>query len=238
MFNFIGIGSAFNTRLGNTSAFIKKGNSLFLIDCGGTTFHRIQELDLLKGIENLYIAITHTHPDHIGSLGEVIFYAYYILNIKPTIFYPRKSLLKDILTNIGVENIMYNLSSSNAVTIEDKKLGQLGIEFINVSHVSTIPAYGIMVKYNDKLFYYSGDSNDIDKKIIDKLISGEIYRVYQDTSGLDYKDSNHLSLKKLCEKVPNNIRNKVFCMHLDKHIDKDEIKCNGFSVVKIFKENL
>lgn len=238
MFNFIGIGSAFNTKLGNTSAFIKRGNSLFLIDCGNTVFQRIQQLGLLEGIENLYISITHTHPDHIGSLGEVIFYCYYILKIKPTIFYPRKTLLKDILSNLGVENQMYILSATNKVTIEDKRLGQLSLEFIPVNHVSTIPSYGLIIGYNDKLYYYSGDSNDIDKKIVDKLINGEIYRIYQDTSGLDYKDNNHLSLKKLCEKVPSNIRNKVFCMHLDRYINKDDIKCNGFNVVKIFKEDI
>ena len=77
MLNFIGTGSAFNTELGNTSAFVKKNNSLLLIDCGGTVFHRFQELNIFEGLENLYIIITHTHPDHVGSLGEVIFYSYY-----------------------------------------------------------------------------------------------------------------------------------------------------------------
>jgi len=32
MLNFIGIGSAFNTKLGNTSAFIRKQGSMLLID--------------------------------------------------------------------------------------------------------------------------------------------------------------------------------------------------------------
>ena len=59
MLNFLGTGSAFNTEKGNTSAFIKKDNSLLLIDCGGTVFHRLQELNLLDGVENLYIVVTH-----------------------------------------------------------------------------------------------------------------------------------------------------------------------------------
>ena len=54
MLNFIGVGSAFNTELGNNSAFIKKQNSLILVDCGGTVFHKLQELNILDGLENLY----------------------------------------------------------------------------------------------------------------------------------------------------------------------------------------
>ena len=102
MINFIGMGSAFNTELGNTSAFVKKNDSLILIDCGGTVFHKLQKLNMLDGLKNLYILITHTHPDHVGSLGDVIFYSYYILKHKPTIFFPQKELIESFLTSIGV----------------------------------------------------------------------------------------------------------------------------------------
>ena len=116
---FLGIGSAFNTELGNTSAFLKKNNSLLLIDCGGTVFHRLQELSLLEELENLYIVITHTHPDHVGSLGEVIFYSYYILKHKPNIFFPNKELIERFLDSIGVTSEMYNLNSLDVVDFND-----------------------------------------------------------------------------------------------------------------------
>ena len=142
MINFIGMGSAFNTELGNTSAFVKKNDSLILIDCGGTVFHKLQKLNMLDGLKNLYILITHTHPDHVGSLGDVIFYSYYILKHKPTIFFPQKELIESFLTSIGVSAEMYNLYSNNAEDIKDMQLGNFSINFMHVSHVDTIPTYG------------------------------------------------------------------------------------------------
>lgn len=233
MLNFIGIGSAFNTQLGNTSAFIKKGASLLLIDCGGTVFHRLQELNILQELKKLYIVITHTHPDHVGSLGEVIFYAYYILGYKPTVFFPNSEQMKIFLTSIGVSQEMYLLESSNKVEIIDENLGEINIEFLPVSHVKTIPAYSFVFRRAEGAFYYSGDSSSIDNDIITRLKSGELDRLYQDTCGLDYEGNNHMSLRKLKEIIHPDLRNKVYCMHLDQHIDQKEIVGQGFNAVMI-----
>jgi ribonuclease BN (tRNA processing enzyme) len=235
MLDFIGIGSAFNTELGNTSAFAKNNNSVLLIDCGGTVFHRLQELNLFDGLKKIYIIITHTHPDHVGSLGEVVFYSYYILKRRPTIFFPKKELIEGFLSSIGVSAEMYNLNSFEMIDVNDSDLGEFSIEFLPVSHVDTIPAYGFVMKLNEKSFYYSGDANDISSKVINKILDGEINRVYQDTCGVDYEGNNHLSLRKLCHIVPQEFRYKVYCMHLDKHIIEKEIKENGFNVVEIYK---
>lgn len=238
MLNFIGSGSAFNTGMGNTSAFVKQNSSLLLIDCGGTVFHRLQELNLLDGVENLYIIITHTHPDHVGSLGEVIFYSYYILKQIPTIFFPNKELIESFLTSIGVSSEMYKLNGVEIfeiIDIDDMKLGKFSIEFLPVSHVDTIPACGFIMRLNDKSFYYSGDANNISFSVVNRIMSGEIDRIYQDTCGLDYQGNNHLSLKKLCSIVQPGYRNKIYCMHLDKHITSKEIRDNGFNVVEVYK---
>ena len=235
MLNFIGNGSAFNTELCNTSAFVKQDSSLLLIDCGGTVFHRLQELNLFDGLENLYIIITHTHPDHVGSIGEVIFYSYYILKHIPTIFFPNNGLLEGFLTSIGVSAEMYKLISSERIDVKDTQLGALNIEFLPVSHVDTIPAYGFIMKLDGKVFYYSGDANNIRNKVINRILSGEINWVYQDTCGLDYEGNNHLSLRKLCHIVPQGFRDKFYCMHLDKHITEEEIRENGFNVAEIYE---
>ena len=227
---FIGTGSAFNTELGNTSAFIKNHNSILLIDCGGTVFHRIQELNLFDKLENLYIIITHTHPDHVGSLGDIIFYSYYILKITPIIFFPNKEVLEKFLSSIGVNKEIYLIVSNNSSTISDIHLGNIDIEFSPVSHVDTIPSYGFVLKSGSNSIYYSGDSNLINNKILEKFYSNEINIIYHDTCGLDYVGNAHLSLNKLSKIIPKEFRSRVYCMHLDKHICPQEILNTGFNI--------
>jgi hypothetical protein len=131
---------------------------------------------------------------------------------------------------------MYKLNSFERIAVNDAQIGEFSIEFLPVSHVDTIPAYGFTIRLNGRVFYYSGDANDISKIALEKLKNGQIYRIYQDTCGLDYEGNSHLSLRRLCEIIPQELRNKVYCMHLDKHIKEKEIQNNGFNVVKIYEE--
>lgn len=232
---FIGIGSAFNTQLGNTCAFIKKNNSLVLIDCGATVFSRLQELGFLDELKNIYIVITHTHSDHIGSIGDIVLYSHYILKQKANIYFPDKKLIEGVLKGLGVKNETYNLNNLETVIVNNMDIGNFTIEFTQSSHVKTIPSYSFIMKLKDTAFYYSGDSNNISKEIIDKLKGGEISKIYQDTCGLDYDENSHLSLRKLCDAIPKELRSKVYCMHLDKEITNKEIEDNGFNVAEIYK---
>lgn len=232
MLKFIGIGSAFNTRLGNNSAFIKEGQEMLLIDCGGTVFQGLQQLDLLQGISKLKIMITHTHPDHIGSLGEVIFYCYYILKIKVEVFYPNEALIKSYLHIIGVTEDMYALNGNCEVNFELNGLGLIRAQWVQQVHVDTIPAYGFILNTEKQKLYYSGDSSQIPDEIIEKLENGELDVIYQDSCGLNYEGNAHLYLYKLADKIQLQYRKQVYCMHLDQHIKMDEIRELGFNVVE------
>ncbi|ERJ13095.1 MBL fold metallo-hydrolase [Haloplasma contractile] len=191
MFNFLGIGSAFNTNLGNTSCYIKEKDSLLLVDCGGTVFHEIRKKDLFDGINNIHIIITHTHPDHIGSLGEVIFYAYYLLQIKTKIYYPNYKLINQLFSCIGVKDEMFEVYDHKSLEIQDLNLGRPKLSFIPVFHLETVDAFSFIIERDNKKIYYSGDSNRIPEQVLSSFKEGKIDVLYQDTCGLDYDGNAH-----------------------------------------------
>jgi Cft2 family RNA processing exonuclease len=223
MLNFLGTGSAFNTALGNNSGFLNLDKDLLIIDCGGMVFHRIQKLKLLDNINELYVIITHTHPDHVGSLGDLIFYNYYILNRKVNIIFPEKELLNTYLKSIGVLECMYNLYTKTPDT------APFTLNIIRVKHVDTIPAFGFTFKSSEDNFYYSGDANDIPENILEAFFRCEIDKIYQDTCGTDYSGNAHLFIDKLERLIPIEYRSRVFCMHLDVAINLQKLEKLGFN---------
>lgn len=225
---FVGIGSAFNTKLFNTSSYFKKEDNLFLIDCGGTVFRRLQELNLIQGVKKTYIIITHTHPDHVGSLGDLIFYCNYILKHKPMIISPNKEGVEKVLASVGVNNTLYHFENSEKVTLQDNEFGQINIEFVKVTHSKSMLTYGFIINIDDENIYYSADCNSISDYVFNKFKAGEINKVYQDTCGADYPGNGHMSLNKLKEKIPKEFRSKVYCMHLDENISEEQIRSAGF----------
>jgi phosphoribosyl 1,2-cyclic phosphodiesterase len=232
MLKFVGTGSAFNTKPGNNSSFIRRQHSLLLIDCGGTVFCRLQELNLLDDLDHLHIIITHTHPDHIGSLGDIIFYAFYTLHLKPVILFPERELLTNLLEYLGVTASMYELYSDVELSLDDWALTGAALRFIRVPHVETIPAFGFIFKFEGKCFYYSGDANNIPGEIIEMFRKGELNWLYQDVSGIDYEGNVHLSLRKLVDLIPPELRNRVYCMHHDQSLDKEQVLSYGLNFVE------
>lgn len=237
MLNFIGCGSAFNTELGNNGAFIKKDNVLFLIDCGSSTFGRIQKLNLLQEVEHICVLLTHTHSDHVGSLGDLILYGYYSMGklFEPsvTVFAPYDLKIKHLLKMMGVEGNTYKLiqfSESAGFHYDD-----FHIRFtpVTVKHVEELNCFGYIIHYNNKVIYYSGDSNMIPESILTAFENGEFDLFYQDTCKADYEGNVHLSLRKLDELIEFNLRDKVYCMHLDNGFNKVEAQELGFNVVSL-----
>lgn len=233
MLKFIGLGSAFNTTLANTSAYIRKDDSMILIDCGGTTFHRLGELKLLDGLKQLNIIITHTHPDHVGSLGDVVFYVYYVLNIIPKIHFPKADWMKTLLKYMGVKPDMFEMVNALEVSVPCDEIDFKRLRFIPVPHSSTLPAFGFSYMIAGKQYFYSGDSSGIPESVMNDLKSQKLEAIYQDTCGLDYDGNVHLSINKLCELIPEELRKKVNCIHHDSFLDLDEVRALGFTVPEV-----
>ncbi|AMO25882.1 metal-dependent hydrolase [Bacillus phage Deep Blue] len=241
MFNFIGCGSAFNTKLGNNSAYIKEDGILFMIDCGSANFDRIMRSDLLEGVEDIVVLMTHTHPDHVGSLGDLIFYSYFCMGqVKVpnlTVYAPYDMKISKLLQGMGVERECYRLvqfDNSNEYPPGFRKDGfHIKFSVVPTRHVPEILCYGYLITYKGKTIYYSGDSNHISPYILRKFKDGEIDYFYQDTCQADYEGNVHLSLRKLSELIrPWDKPEKVYCMHLDVGFNREQAEGYGFNVVQ------
>src|SRR5699024_6219413 len=112
MLKFIGNGSAFNTVNGNNSAYYKEESSLFMIDCGSDVFKKVVKSDLLDGVDNIHILITHSHADHTGSLADLILYSYFSMEerfkIKINVYSIGATKVRELLSLMGVTENHYN----------------------------------------------------------------------------------------------------------------------------------
>lgn len=50
---------------------------MLLIDCGETTFSTIKQKNVLQDVEQVFVVITHTNSDHIGSLSSLALFCYF-----------------------------------------------------------------------------------------------------------------------------------------------------------------
>ncbi|WP_097028318.1 MBL fold metallo-hydrolase [Clostridium peptidivorans] len=229
--SFLGRGSAFNTEEGNSSAYIKHNDKLLLIDCGESIFERIKRKKLLETCKDITILITHLHSDHVGSLSSLIFYCYYMLNKKVSIIYPSPYALKSLFSIMNNKENMFNLIESNEnVRIS---LGDIEVMPVKVSHSKEMDCYGYFIYYNNKTIYYSGDSNNIEENTLSLFKNGKIDELYQDTCYPDYKGSGHLSISKLSNLIPEDLREKVYCIHIDGNELIESATDLGFNIVAV-----
>lgn len=231
MLQFIGTGSAFNYKLGNNSAYVKKGSTLFLIDCGSTTFSRLQKYNILDNIKHTNVLITHLHPDHVSSLGDLIFYCYFILKIKPYIYTPCEQDLISLLDIMGVNRKIYTVINASEDFCLSNDDVVMNISSVKAVHVENLKCYSYIIKYNNKSIYYSGDASEIDSKILCDLNNGKFDYFYQDTFMGEAIGIPHMLFENLCEQIDSNIRYKVYCMHLDEEFDSTLAISKGFKVV-------
>lgn len=234
MLKFIGIGSAFNHAELDNAAYIKKGRELLLIDCGSDIFKALLSKGILEGIDQIYMVVTHLHPDHIGSLGNLIFYNSLVLKIKPLqIFYPDQTSLQQLLTLQDVNPEFYKLYTTFAdMPLSSSEFSQYTIKALPQQHRGLTNAYGYLFTTEKETFFYSGDSKTIPKEILEMLFNGWLDVLYQDISSHDHENIPHLSYKRLLELIPEPFRFKVYCMHLDSAFSMEEAIKAGFNVAQ------
>lgn len=232
---FLGRGAAFNPKEGNTSAYFLENNQLFLIDCGESIFERIINKKILNNIETINVIITHTHSDHVGSLGSLISYSYYKLHKPINIIVPNnykfKKNLKNLLNIFGCGKNKFTFIDEKNYDNKYKSFEK--VRFIKTVHSKNLICYSIIFYTNKGIIFYSGDTNDLNNII--KLISSnnKIDKIYIDTTTENYSGNVHLYIGDLQKVIPKQLIEKIYCMHLNDTNNIEMIKEFGFNAVEI-----
>ena len=230
---FLGKGAAFYPVLGNTSAYFIYDKNLFLIDCGESVFKKVYEKDLFSEIDNIYVFITHTHSDHIGSLSSLILYCSHKIDIKTKIVIPKENKyldsIKNILDSMGVDKSDYEFV--NDVDLDNKFDVFDNIRYVETTHCDDMTSYSIIFEKDNGVIYYSGDTNELDT--VKSIINGDknIIKIYIETCS--ERLYSHIYYEDLLEVIPKNLRDRVYCMHLDTLDLVDKLEENGFRIVEV-----
>lgn len=223
---FLGCGSAFNPVLGNTSAYFTRENSLFLIDAGESVFKNLFEKELLKEYEEIYILITHAHADHVGSLASIISYTYYVLEKKVVVIHPNDTLI-GLLKKMGVGQETYVYEQKERLTVNG-----IVIDAVTVKHAADMECFGYIIQIQDDRIFYSGDSYELPRKVVEEFMDGRIQLIYQDTAEFETGRLSHCPLKTLEKEIPAEHRNRVYCMHFTNDFT-EKISEKGFRYVEV-----
>ncbi len=236
--SFLGRGSAFNPNEGNTSAFFIEGRELFLIDCGENIFGRLLESRVLEGITAIYLFITHTHSDHVGSLGSLISYAHYKLKVPFKIVLPNRDRFV-----LGIRQILegYDCYEGKYSIVDEKSLDNKlktfqNVRYMETAHCHNLCCYGLLFNTPSGVVYYSGDSSELN--LVKGLIASKVKidRLYLDITTEDYPGNVHLNINILEKTIPLSLRNRVWCMHFNDGECIQLAQDLGFNVVETIGE--
>ncbi len=221
---FLGCGSAFNPLMRNTNSYFISDNNLFLVDCGESNFETLYKKGLLQSCNEITVIVTHLHADHAGSLPTLVSYCYYVLNKVINIVHPNNSI-QAFLDITGINRQNYRLHTTSPYPNVQT------IPYI-IKHVDDMQCYGYVIKTDDFTVYVSGDATNIPDEVLASLKNGSLDKLYQDTSSVASSHPTHCDFNTLKQLIPEELRSKVYCVHLDKDY-RDEIKAAGFGVVEV-----
>ena len=181
--------------------------------------------------------ITHTHSDHIGSLGSLAMYSFYTLHKPLNIILPEHakylSNIEKILSAFGCTEAMYNYIDEKA--FDGKYEIFQKVRYIETSHCDELDCYSIIFNTEKGIVYYSGDTREVNT--IKSLISSEqlIDKLYIDTTTANFPGNVHLYIGILQKVIPKELKSCVYCMHLNNDDCIEQAKTLGFNVVETIK---
>ncbi len=220
--HFLGLGSAFNPEMDNTSAWFAEKGIFFLLDCGETVFGKIWDIPQFKEASKVAVILTNMHSDHVGSLGTLLSYCAMVVHKQVEIYYPSDQL-GPYLSMVGIDKSFYT-HVREVPTSWDLQLAAYPVR-----HAPDMDCFGYVLHLGGKVLYYSGDAAEVPKPILKQFFENEIDILFQDTSMEDSK--HHCPLVKLEQAIPPAYRARVYSMHIANRQNIEAITQKGFKVV-------
>lgn len=216
---FLGCGDCYSYELGNNAAYWKDGKNLFFLDMGQSIFAKALHENILEGVKDVTIFITHCHADHMASLGEALtFFAFLQKEITFRIVFPEPEILKSYLRGAyilkGIPFIGETEGIVNGVRFEAKV----------AKHIPH--SYCYFFEKNGERIHYSGDNAEIHPQALEELQNGKLSRMYLDVA--PRQSPFHIGLSSAEGKIPLELRSKVVLMHLESLAFAEEIEKRGF----------
>lgn len=229
---FTGRGAAFLPQEGSTSAYFIEKKNLFLIDCGESTYLKLLSRKLLRPDFQYFLMVTHTHSDHIGSLGSLVMDLYWRNKVKLSILTaPEMKYINPLVQALTIFECppeQYQLCPVHTLDNHFQTFDTIRFQESNHSYLASCGIVFSSKQHGDTL--YTGDV--CDTKLVETFLAehDSIDKIYVDTS---YTPSGvHVSYDTLKEVIPTELRKNVYCMHInDKKLIK-QTKKDGFQLAK------
>ena len=233
--NFLGRGAGFNPAEGSTSAYFIDNGSLFLIDCGESVFRTLLDRKIFDQLSGLNLFITHTHSDHVGSLGTMILYAHMIKKITVNIIVDENmAYLPDIRVLLGIFGLTEKMYRFIDASVFDGRSSLFNrVRYVKTKHCDELDSCGILFETDQGLVFYSGDMRD-PGPLLEIIKSGApIDKIFIDSNNDREPNIHHISIHLLNTIVPPELKSKIHCMHIGGGSCAAEALSYGFRPVNV-----
>jgi len=214
----LGVGNLFTPHITNTSFLLsddptRYGDKKFLIDCGYNVFQKLVAGNYdIKNIDT--VIITHTHPDHVGSLGALIYYRWFMFN-KTTEIICGNRVVKYLLAYL--ESTVFDVLKLGEIRLNGRTdcpyeliFNNIPTGFMSLFEVQhgNIPAYGIYL--NNEKVIFTGDTDLLNPE---SKIMKNANMIFHDCIIDHYARGVHSNLKDMEISYPKEIGEKILLVH-------------------------